>query len=79
MKNDHNHEVFNGDLSIISAIDTEEQELLVRFGKRDMTHDYANLDEITREIGGAMFFLSDARFALAINFPFTYTTNYTNN
>jgi len=56
LKNDHNHEVFNSDLSIISAIDTEEQELLVRFGERDMTYDCANLDEITREIGGAMFF-----------------------
>ncbi len=47
LKNDYNREVFNGDLGIISAIDTEEQELLARFGEREVTYDYADLDEIT--------------------------------
>ncbi|MEP0914839.1 ATP-dependent RecD-like DNA helicase [Leptolyngbya sp. GB1-A1] len=47
LKNDYNREVFNGDLGIISAIDTEEQELLARFGERDVAYDYADLDEIT--------------------------------
>jgi exodeoxyribonuclease V alpha subunit len=47
LKNDYNREVFNGDLGIISAIDTEEQELSARFGEREVTYDYADLDEIT--------------------------------
>ncbi|WP_225914065.1 SF1B family DNA helicase RecD2 [Leptolyngbya ohadii] len=47
LKNDYNREVFNGDLGIITAIDTEEQELLARFGEREVAYDYADLDEIT--------------------------------
>jgi exodeoxyribonuclease V alpha subunit len=46
-KNDYNREVFNGDLGVISAIDTEEQEVEAAFGDRLVTYDYADLNEIT--------------------------------
>jgi exodeoxyribonuclease V alpha subunit len=46
-KNDYNREVFNGDLGVITAIDTEEQEVSARFAEREVTYDYADLNEIT--------------------------------
>jgi exodeoxyribonuclease V alpha subunit len=46
-KNDYNREVFNGDLGVIRAIDTEEQEVEAQFGDRTVTYDYADLNEIT--------------------------------
>ncbi|WP_250126637.1 ATP-dependent RecD-like DNA helicase [Chroococcidiopsis sp. CCMEE 29] len=44
--NDYNREVFNGDLGVISAIDTEEQEVTVQFEGRFVTYDYADLNEL---------------------------------
>ncbi|MFB2982148.1 ATP-binding domain-containing protein [Microseira sp. BLCC-F43] len=38
--------MFNGDLAAIAAIDPEEQEVIVRFDDRDVTYDYADLNEI---------------------------------
>lgn len=46
-KNDYNREVFNGDLGVVSAIDTEELEVTAQFGDRQVVYDYADLDEIT--------------------------------
>jgi exodeoxyribonuclease V alpha subunit len=46
-KNDYNREVFNGDLGVITAIDREEQEVSAQFGDRNVTYDYADLNEIT--------------------------------
>jgi exodeoxyribonuclease V alpha subunit len=46
-KNDYNREVFNGDLGVITAIDREEQEVSAVFGDREVTYDYADLNEIT--------------------------------
>ena len=46
-KNDYNREVFNGDLGVIIAIDAEEQEVSAQFGDREVTYDYADLNEIT--------------------------------
>jgi exodeoxyribonuclease V alpha subunit len=45
--NDYNREVFNGDLGTISAIDSEEQEVTVQYGERQVTYDYADLNELT--------------------------------
>jgi exodeoxyribonuclease V alpha subunit len=45
--NDYNREVFNGDLGVIRAIDLEETEVTVQFSDRDITYDYADLNEIT--------------------------------
>lgn len=45
--NDYQREVFNGDLGVITAIDTTEQEVKVQFTNRSVTYDYADLNEIT--------------------------------
>jgi exodeoxyribonuclease V alpha subunit len=46
-KNDYNREVFNGDLGVITGIDVEEQEVTAQFADREVTYDYADLNEIT--------------------------------
>ncbi len=46
-KNDYNKEVFNGDMGTIANIDLEEQEVTVQFAERQVSYDYADLDEIT--------------------------------
>lgn len=45
--NDYNREVFNGDLGVVQAIDTDEQEVAVQFAERLVTYDYADLNEIS--------------------------------
>ena len=44
--NDYQREVFNGDIGTITAIDLEEQEIVVQFTERAVTYDYADLAEI---------------------------------
>ena len=44
--NDYQREVFNGDIGTITAIDLEEQEIVVQFTERAVTYDYADLSEI---------------------------------
>ncbi|MCA1991191.1 MAG: ATP-binding domain-containing protein [Coleofasciculus sp. S288] len=44
--NDYQREVFNGDLGVIRAIDTVEQEVTVQYGERSVSYDYADLNEI---------------------------------
>ncbi|QKQ75200.1 ATP-dependent RecD-like DNA helicase [Nostoc sp. TCL240-02] len=46
LTNDYNREVFNGDLGIIQAIDTVEQEVTILYGERTVVYDYADLNEI---------------------------------
>jgi exodeoxyribonuclease V alpha subunit len=46
-KNDYSREVFNGDLGVITRIDLEAQEVTVQFAEREVTYDYADLNEIT--------------------------------
>jgi len=46
-QNDYNREVFNGDMGVIKSIDLEEQEVTVQFAERQVSYDYADLDEIT--------------------------------
>jgi exodeoxyribonuclease V alpha subunit len=47
LKNDYEREVFNGDLGVVAGIDAIEQELTIQFDGRDVTYDYADLNEIT--------------------------------
>ncbi|MBV8884129.1 MAG: ATP-binding domain-containing protein [Chroococcidiopsidaceae cyanobacterium CP_BM_RX_35] len=46
-KNDYNREVFNGDMGVIAGIDLEEQAVTVQFAEREVSYDYADLDEMT--------------------------------
>jgi exodeoxyribonuclease V alpha subunit len=45
--NDYDKDVFNGDIGRISRIDSEEQELTVRFEGREVVYDFNELDELT--------------------------------
>jgi exodeoxyribonuclease V alpha subunit len=47
LKNDYDREVYNGDLGTILRIDPTEQEMLVQIDEREVTYDYADLNEIT--------------------------------
>jgi ATP-dependent exoDNAse (exonuclease V) alpha subunit len=47
LKNDYDREVYNGDLGKIARIDPTEQEMLVQIDEREVTYDYADLNEIT--------------------------------
>jgi hypothetical protein len=46
VENDYDKEVYNGDLGILSRIDVETSELTVQFDGRDVTYDFAELDEL---------------------------------
>ncbi len=46
LTNDYQREVFNGDIGSIKAIDTEEQEVIIQYDGREVTYDYADLNEI---------------------------------
>lgn len=46
LKNDYDREVFNGDLGIVAAIDSIEQEVTISFEGRDVVYDYADLNEV---------------------------------
>jgi exodeoxyribonuclease V alpha subunit len=46
LKNDYNRQVFNGDLGIVKAIDKEDIEVTIQFDDRDVTYDYADLNEV---------------------------------
>lgn len=45
--NDYDREVYNGDLGVITAIDTDEPSVRVQFSDRQVTYDYVDLNEIT--------------------------------
>ncbi len=46
VENNYDKEVYNGDLGIVSAIDTEEGVLTATFDGRPVTYDFGELDEI---------------------------------
>ncbi|MDD3882093.1 MAG: ATP-dependent RecD-like DNA helicase [Eubacteriales bacterium] len=47
LKNNYDKSVFNGDIGIVSAIDTEERELTVDFDIGHVVYDITELDELT--------------------------------
>jgi exodeoxyribonuclease V alpha subunit len=46
IENDYDREVYNGDIGFITAIDTEEAEITVRFDGRDVTYGLGDLDAL---------------------------------
>ena len=46
IENDYAKEVFNGDLGLVKAVDTEAGELLVDFEGREVAYDFGELDEL---------------------------------
>ncbi len=48
IRNNYDKEVFNGDIGIITALDTEDRELTVEFDGRAVTYDVTELDELVQ-------------------------------
>jgi len=46
IRNDYKKEVFNGDIGFIQEIDSDEQQVIVRFEEREVVYDYSDLDEL---------------------------------
>src|SRR3954447_23797755 len=46
IQNDHEREVYNGDLGIVRRVDAEETELVVDFEGREITYDFGELDAL---------------------------------
>jgi exodeoxyribonuclease V alpha subunit len=46
LKNDYNRDVFNGDLGMVTAIDTTEKLVTIQVNDRDVEYDYADLNEV---------------------------------
>ena len=46
IQNNYDREVYNGDIGIVQALDTEEEELVVDFDGRDVAYPYGELDEL---------------------------------
>ena len=45
-QNDYDKDVFNGDIGVVTAIDTDEREIVIRFDQREVRYDYHELDEV---------------------------------
>jgi exodeoxyribonuclease V alpha subunit len=46
IKNNYNKNVFNGDIGIISSMDSENQTVTVCIDDNDITYEYSDLDEL---------------------------------
>jgi exodeoxyribonuclease V alpha subunit len=46
-KNDHEHEVYNGDLGVIVRVDLAEERLVVRFDAREVVYEDSDIDLLT--------------------------------
>ena len=46
VQNDYDRDVYNGDLGVVTRIDPEEGELLVRFDGREVAYGFGELDEL---------------------------------
>ena len=47
IRNNYDKEVFNGDIGVVSAVDTEDRELQAVFDGRTVSYDISELDELT--------------------------------
>ena len=45
-ENNYDREVYNGDIGIVTALDAEEEELVVDFDGREVSYPYGELDEL---------------------------------
>lgn len=46
IRNNYKKEVFNGDIGIISSIDSEDDQMIVQFDGKDLPYEFTELDEI---------------------------------
>ena len=47
IQNDYEKDAFNGDIGFVSAIDTDESEVLIDFDGRQIVYEFGELDEVT--------------------------------
>jgi len=45
-ENDSDKDVFNGDIGVVTAMDTDQREIVIRFDRRQVRYDYHELDEV---------------------------------
>ena len=45
-ENDYDKDVFNGDIGVVTKIDTGEREIVIRYDQREIRYDYNELDEV---------------------------------
>lgn len=75
LKNDYDREVFNGDLGVVAAIDTVEQEVTIRFDGREVVYDYADLNEITLAWSISIHKSQGSEYPVVL-LPIYYMTHY---
>jgi exodeoxyribonuclease V alpha subunit len=46
IRNDHQREVYNGDIGMILSFDTEEQTMIVKIDEREVLYEFSDLDEL---------------------------------
>ncbi|MGF1576390.1 MAG: ATP-dependent RecD-like DNA helicase [Cyanophyceae cyanobacterium] len=46
LRNNYDHNIFNGDLGWIQSIDPEDQQIQIQFGERTIPYDFADLNEL---------------------------------
>jgi len=46
IRNNYDKDVFNGDIGVVSAIDTDEREIVIRYDQREVRYDTSELDEV---------------------------------
>ena len=46
LRNNYDHDVYNGDMGRLSALDAEEQNLLISYPEKDVSYDWSEQDEL---------------------------------
>ncbi len=68
--NDYDKEVFNGDIGVISKVDTEERELTVNFDGREVVYDVTELDELSLAYATTIHKAQGSEYPIVV-MPFT--------
>jgi len=73
--NDYEREVFNGDLGVVQAVDSEAGEIAVEFEGREVTYGFGELDELVLTYAGTIHKSQGSEYP-AVVIPLT-TQHYT--
>jgi exodeoxyribonuclease V alpha subunit len=71
LKNNYDKNVFNGDIGIITDINTEDRILTIDFDERSITYEYEELDEIVHAYAISIHKSQGSEYAAAIIIIFT--------
>ncbi|KPU45503.1 ATP-dependent RecD-like DNA helicase [Oxobacter pfennigii] len=70
IKNNYDKGVFNGDIGIITSIDTEDKTLLIRFDNTDVLYDATELDELVLAYATTVHKSQGSEYKIVVS-PFT--------